>query len=72
MGRSHNKLQISDLPPTKYTDLGEQLMFRLGIEILHNIGLIGDTEYFTKFIDNAEILDRDYRIWEELQKIEEY
>ena len=72
MRRSRNNVQVSDLPPTKFLNLDEQLMYRLSIEILHNIGVISDTEYFSKFIDNAEILDRDYKIWEELREIEDF
>jgi hypothetical protein len=53
-------------------DLEEQLVFRLRIEILHNMGYIEDEVYYTKFLDNAEVLDRDYKIWKELQKLEEF
>ena len=72
MGHSRNKVQISDLPPIVFDNLEEQLIFRLSVEILHNVGIIQDKDYFTKFIDNAETLDRDYKIWRELLEFEDF
>jgi hypothetical protein len=37
------------------------------IEIFHNMHLIPDDIYFTKYSENAEALDRDYKIWKELK-----
>ncbi|MHA1112652.1 MAG: hypothetical protein ACTSRE_16275 [Promethearchaeota archaeon] len=71
MGNSRNGFHISDLPPVAFDNLEEQLIFRLSVEILHNVGIIQDQDYFTKFIYNAETLDRDYKIWRELLEFED-
>jgi len=53
----------SDLPPTDIDNLEEKLRQKLMVEILHNMGLIPNDVYFTKYGENAESFDRDYKIW---------
>ena len=62
-------MENNDLSPSDFENLEDSIRQRLVIEILHNIGLIPDSVYFTKYADNAETLDRDYKIWQELEDI---
>jgi len=55
-----------------FKNMEEQLLNRLSIEILCNLGIIPDEVYYIKHIDNAEVLDRDYKIWKELCEISEF
>lgn len=56
-----------DLLSTDFNKLEESIQSRLIIEILHKMRLIPDDIYFTKYSENAEALDRDYKIWKELK-----
>ena len=61
----------TELPPPDFGHLEESIRFRVMIEISHNMGLMSDHVYYTRYASNAEILDRDYAIWLELKSIEE-
>ena len=62
-------MEKSDLPPTDFNKLEESIRTKIVIEIFHNMGMIPDKVYFSKYSDNAESLDRDYKIWKELKEI---
>jgi hypothetical protein len=62
-------MQKSDLPPTDFDHLEETIRQRVIIEVFHNMGLIPDKVYYIKYSVNAEALDRDFRIWKELEDI---
>ena len=62
-------MENTDLSVSDYDYLEDSIRQRLMIEILHNIGLIPDSVYFAKYPDNSETLDRDYKIWQELEDI---
>ncbi len=62
-------LKKSDLPTTDFQNLEQSLRAKVMIEIFHNMHLIPDDIYYTKYSGNAETLDRDYKIWKELKDI---
>ena len=59
----------TDLPPTDFKKLEESIRQKLMIEIFHNMGLLPNNVYYTKYAENAEALDRDYKIWKDLEEI---
>jgi hypothetical protein len=59
----------SDILATDFKNLEQSLRTKVIIEIFHNMHLIPDDIYFTKYSGNAEALDRDYKIWKELKDI---
>ncbi|MBD3353000.1 MAG: hypothetical protein GF364_16070 [Candidatus Lokiarchaeota archaeon] len=52
-------------------DFEQEIRHRIAIEIAHGMRLISDQEYYDRYPDNAEILNRDYEIWLEIQKFDE-
>jgi hypothetical protein len=48
--------------------LEDSIRIRTMIEVFHNMQLIPDHVYYSKYSDNAETLDRDYQIWKEIKK----
>jgi hypothetical protein len=64
-------MRKTDLTPPDFDHLEESIRKRLAIEIMHNMGMINDKTYFQKYSTNAEELDRDYQLWQELQDIDQ-
>ena len=58
----------SDILDTDFETLEKSIRAKLMIEIFHNMHLISDEIYFEKYSNNAESLDRDYKIWMELKE----
>ena len=61
----------TDLPPIDFLNLRKSIELRLIIEIFHNLRVIPDRIYYTSYLNNAEILERDTEIWKNFQEIGE-
>jgi hypothetical protein len=61
----------SDLPPIDFMNLRESIECKLIIEIFHNLGAIPDRIYYTRYLDNAEIIERDMEVWKNFQELDE-
>ena len=59
------------LPPVDFNDLEGSIKSRIFTEINYSLGLIREDTYFTKYTDNAETLERDLEILEEMDEIDE-
>ena len=59
------------LPPIDFDNLRKSVEFRLIVEIFRNLFLIPDKIYHKSYSSNAEILDRDFKIWKELHEIDQ-
>ena len=57
-------------PPIDFDNLRKSVEFRLIVEILRNLFLITDKIYYNSYSSNREILDRDFKIYEELNEID--
>jgi hypothetical protein len=57
------------LPPIDFDNLRKSIEFRLIVEICRNLFLIHDRVYYNSYKFNAEMLDRDFKIYKELNKI---
>ena len=53
----------NELAPTDYENLEENIRKRLIVEIFHNFGCMANRVYYTKYETNAEVLDRDLKVW---------
>lgn len=62
-------MKKTDIPSADFENLEQSIRGKLIIEIFHNMHLIPDNVYFTKYSGNSEALDRDYKIWKELKDI---
>ncbi len=58
-----------NLPEVDFEKLESSIRSRLIIEIFHNMKMIPDDIYYTKYEGNAEAVDRDYKIWKEIKDI---
>jgi len=61
-------MKNTDLPPTDFEHLEESIRTRVMVEIFHNMGMISNKVYHAKYSENAEVLDRDFKIWQELKE----
>ena len=59
------------LPPIDFDNLRKSVEFRLIVEIFRNLFLIPEKIYHNSYGSNAEILDRDFKIWNELNEIDD-
>jgi hypothetical protein len=59
------------LPPTDFDNLRKSIEFRLIVEVFRSLFLIPDRIYNNSYASNAEILERDFKIWIEFSEIDE-
>ena len=62
--------EFAEMPPVDFNNLEDNIRIRILTEILYKAKILKKEVYYEKYPMNAEILDRDYKVWLEMEELD--